>query len=387
MNSILDRARFGFSGKIVVAMIGKIIQSIHSRSARFLRNTKKIVRVNFPSGFAKEVDFVYRKHSEVKDIYNLYQEFYVSALDEMVRFRVLPDKDQFDETDHGKYPLSSEHYRVIGQYVFVLKNKRRIKVAIDSDDHPSIQNQKLLDWADVYFKTNLWPDWKYPATVHPIVTGNSMVHTHSVGFLKSLRKLPKLYDFIFISRIYAGPGANVEHNIRLFEELAKSPLRSKICAIFVGFSKDDPQMHKYQTRLESSGVEATTEHFGFQDLMTMSAQSRLCVIRAGIHSCITWRLINMLCIGAAVVLDAKPFSSWPQPLREGKNFLSLELRITPECGPAPEEDYESIVDKMGKFLMDEDKIRSISETNCCYFDEHAHPMRVASYILETVKKY
>ena len=208
----------------------------------------------------------------------------------------------------------------------------------------------------------------------------------SVGYLKSLRKLPKLYDFIFVSRIYAGPGANVEHNIRLFEELAKIPCRSKIRAIFIGFAADDPEMLSHGKRLEAAGVEATTEHFSFNELMTMSAQSRLCVIRAGIHSCITWRLINMLCIGAAVVLDANPFSSWPEPLCEGKNFLSLGLRITPECGPAPNEDYETIVSKMGKFLMDENKIVSISKANARYFDHYAHPLKVSTYLLEKVGK-
>jgi hypothetical protein len=223
--------------------------------------------------------------------------------------------------------------------------------------------------------------------VHPIVTGNNMVHMDSVGYLKSLRKQPKLYDFIFVSRIYAGPGANVEHNIRLFEELAKIPCQSKIRAIFMGFADDDPEMLSHRKRLESAGVEATTEHFSFNDLMTMSAQSRLCVIRAGIHSCITWRLINMLCIGAAVVLDANPFSSWPEPLREGENFLSLGLRITPECGPAPKDDYDSIIWKMEKFLNDPTILQKIGENNARYFDEYAHPFKVAQYVLEKVKEH
>jgi hypothetical protein len=370
------------------AMINKTIKSIEFRLLRSIRRANKIARVYlFPRGFAKKIKFVYRKHSAIKDIYNLYQEFYVLALEEMVRFHVLPDKEYFDDAKHGKYPLSSEHYRVIGQYVVVLKNKRRIKVAIDSDDHPSIQNQKILDWADVYFKTNLWPDWNYPKKVHPIVTGNSMVNMDSVGFLRALRKRPKLYDFIFVSRIYAGPGTNVEHNIRLFEELAKIPCQSKIRAIFMGFADDDPEMLSHRKRLESAGVEATTEHFSFNDLMTMSAQSRLCVIRAGIHSCITWRLINMLCIGAAIVLDAKPFSSWPEPLREGQNFLSLGLRITPDCGPAPFEDYERIVSQMEKFLNDRTILQKIGENNARYFDDYAHPFRVAQYVLEKVKEH
>ncbi len=95
----------------------------------------------------------------------------------------------------------------------------------------------------------------------------------------------------------------------------------------------------------------------------------------------------MLCIGAAVVLDANPFSSWPEPLREGENFLSLGLRITPECGPAPKEDYDSIVWKMEKFLNDPTILQKIGENNARYFDEYAHPFRVAQYVLEKVKEH
>jgi hypothetical protein len=136
--------------------------------------------------------------------------------------------------------------------------------------------------------------------------------------------------------------------------------------------------------LEAAGVEATDEHFSFDDLMRMSAESRICVIRAGVHSCITWRLLNMLAIGAAVVLDAKPFSSWPVPLEEGKNFLSLGLRITPDCGPAPAEDYAGIMEKMETFLMDFGALHQIGGNNRQYFDNHAHPMQVADYLLKVV---
>ena len=367
-------------------MIYKICKSLNFRYARFVRILRKNLRILFPREFARNIEYVYRKNCGLKDTYDLYQQFYVDALEELVRFCILPDIEKNSPSNLGEYPLCDSHFNGIGQYAFLLKNGGRVRVAIDADDHPSIQNQKILDWADVYFKTNLWPDLKYPEKVHPIVTGNSMVNMDSVVYLKSLRKLPKLYDFIFVSRIYAGPGANVEHNIRLFEELAKIPCRSKIRAIFLGFPKDDPEMHKYWKRLEAAGVEASMDHFSFNELMTMSAQSRLCVIRAGIHSCITWRLINMLCIGAAIVLDANPFSSWPEPLREGENFLSLGLRITPECGPAPKEDYDSIVWKMEKFLNDRTILQKIGENNARYFDEYAHPFKVAQYVLEKVKE-
>ncbi len=330
------------------------------------------------------MDFVLRRHCETDGEYNLYQEFYVLALQEWVRFSVVHDRLDSGSSAALDDPFAGSHFTHIGQYIFHLKDGGRIRVAIDSHDHPATQDLKILDWADVYFKTNLWPNHPYPAKVRPIVTGNSMVHMDSVGYLKSLRKLQKKYEFLFISRIYAGPGANVEHNLRLFEELAKIPCRSKIRAIFIGFKEGDSEMCGYRDRLEAAGVEATDEHFSFDDLMRMSAESRICVIRAGVHSCITWRLLNMLAIGAAVVLDAKPFSSWPVPLEEGKNFLSLGLRITPDCGPAPAEDYAGIMEKMETFLMDFGALHQIGGNNRQYFDNHAHPMQVADYLLKVV---
>jgi hypothetical protein len=363
-------------------MLFRVFNSIKFRVSREGRRLGRILRIHaFPSGFAGKVDFVLRKHCESDSEYNLYQEFYVLALQDRIRFQVVSDCGNSGASLRHDSPFAGSHFTHTGQYVFHLKDGRRIRVAIDSHDHPATQDLKILDWADVYFKTNLWPNHPYPAKVRPIVTGNSMVNMDSVGYLKSLRERPKKYDFLFVSRIYAGPGANVEHNLRLFEELAKIPCRSKIRAIFIGFQKGDPSFAGYRQRLQAAGVEATEDHFGFDELMRMSAESRICVIRAGIHSCITWRLLNMLAIGAAVILDAKPFSSWPVPLEEGKNFLSLGLRITPDCGPAPVEDYEKIIGKMEEFLIDNSNLEKIANNNARYFDIHAHPIKVADYVL------
>lgn len=360
----------------------RLLGGIRFRAARIARQLKRFGRVTlFPSGYAGEVDFVLRKHCESDSEYNLYQEFYILALQELVRFRIVSDQADSVLSPALEDPFAGSHFTHTGQYVFHLKDGRCIRVAIDAHDHPATQDLKILDWADVYFKTNLWSNHPYPAKVRPIVTGNSMVNMDSVGYLKSVRKLPKKYDFLFVSRIYAGPGANVEHNLRLFEELAKIPCHSKIRAIFIGFQEGDPALGDYRQRLEAAGVEATEAHFSFDELMRLSAESRICVIRAGIHSCITWRLLNMLAIGAAVVLDAKPFSSWPVPLEEGRNFLSLGLRITPDCGPAPSEDYEKITGKMEEFLKDNSNLQQIANNNLRYFDAHAHPMKVAEYVL------
>lgn len=366
-------------------MLFSIFKSVKFRVSRESRRIRRILRIYaFPSGFAGEVDFVLRKHCESDSEYNLYQEFYVLALQERIRFQVVSDYGNSGAPLRHDSPFACSHFTHTGQYLFHLKDGRHIRVAIDAHDHPATQDLKILDWADVYFKTNLWPNHPYPAKVRPIVTGNSMVNMDSVGYLKSLRMLPKKYDFLFVSRIYAGPGANVEHNLRLFEELAKIPCRSKIRAIFIGFQEGDPALAGYRKRLQASGVEATEAHFSFDELMRLSAESRICVIRAGIHSCITWRLLNMLAIGAAVVLDAKPFSSWPVPLEEGRNFLSLGLRITPDCGPAPLVDYEKIVGKMEMFMKNETALAAIRKNNGQYFDEHAHPMQVAKFVLETI---
>ena len=354
----------------------KVTRSLEYRGRRALDGILRAVRVSIASGSAGEVVRVEQFLPEGDSEYELYQKFYENSLRERVRFvqRRLPN---------GFAP----HITHVGQYIFQLKSGREIKVAIDAHDHRDIRSQAIYDWCDIYFKSNRWPSVDYGPKVLPIPTGNAGITLENCRYLKGLRSAGKEWDLLFVGRIWAGGDANVEHNLRLFESLAKVKCKSKLLAVVFNFDKQSEEFQIIARRLNESGVEMTDGQIGYGDLMKMSAASKLVVLRAGISGCIAWRMVDMLGLGACLVLDCSPFPEWPQPLREEENFLNLGLRITPECGPAPDEDYDSIVSKVNSFLTNDGMLQRIGENNSRYFDKHSHPMRVADYILETVNKY
>jgi hypothetical protein len=280
----------------------------------------------------------------------------------------------------------TQHITHVGQYLFRFQCGRVLKVAIDTHDHREVRSQAIHDWSDLYFKSNRWPDFDYSPKVRPIPIGNSGITLENCRFLRKLRTQPKNVDFIFVGRIWAGGGANVEHNLQLFENLAKLGRNSKLLAVVFNFDQKSPQFQNIVARLKTVGVEWTDRQIGYSELMEWSAQSRLVVLRVGVSGCIAWRMVDMLGLGACIVMDQAPFPHWPVPLQEERNFLSLGLRITQDCGPAPLEDYEKIVGKMEMFLKDPTILQKIGENNARYFDEYAHPFRVAQYVLEKVKE-
>ena len=360
---------------ILLQLAKKITKSLDYRGRRALDEILRAMRVSMASGSAGEVTRIEQFLPEGDSEYELYQKYYENSLRERVRFvqRRLPN---------GFAP----HTTHVGQYIFQLKSGREIKVAIDTHDHRDIRSQAIHDWCDVYFKSNRWPCVDYGQKVSPIPTGNAGITLPNCRFLRGLRGVKKEFDLLFVGRIWSGGDANVEHNLQLFENLAKLGRNSKLLAVVFNFDQKSPQFQNIVARLKTVGVEWTDRQIGYSELMEWSAQSRLVVLRVGVSGCIAWRMVDMLAIGACIVMDQAPFPHWPVPLQEGRNFLSLGLRITPDCGPAPLEDYEKIVCKMEMFLNDPKILQKIGENNARYFDEYAHPFRVAQYVLEKVKE-
>lgn len=329
----------------------------------------------FPRGVAGEIACVEQFSPEGDGEYELYQQYYWNCLREFVCFKKTTASDAF-----------AQHMTHVGQYLFRFRCGKVLKVGIDTHDHREVRSQAIHDWSDLYFKSNRWPDFGYSPKVRPIPIGNSGITLENCRFLRKLRTQPKKLDFIFVGRIWAGGGANVEHNLQLFENLAKLGRNSKLLAVVFNFDQKSPQFQNIVARLKTVGVEWTDRQIGYSELMEWSAQSRLVVLRAGVYGCIAWRMVDMLGLGACIVMDQAPFPHWPAPLQEGQNFLSLGLRITSDCGPAPLEDYEKIVGKMEMFLNDPTILQKIGENNARYFDKYAHPLRVAQYVLEKVKE-
>jgi len=134
-------------------------------------------------------------------------------------------------------------------------------------------------------------------------------------------------------------------------------------------------------------VEWTENQISYGELMRISAMSKIVVLRAGVSGCIAWRMVDMLAIGACIVLDRSPFPEWPVSLKENENFLSLGLGITTDCQPAPEEDYAGIVSKMDAFLQDDAYLDSIRRNNIRYFDDFLSPIQSVKTLIGVAAQF
>ena len=358
-------------------MIPNIIQraskSLSFRFRRQMDRMKRVVSVNFPQGGVEKIKFVEQFSPQGDSEYDLYQKYYENSLRELVRFKKTRTGDLF-----------APHTTHVGQYLFHLRCGAVQKIAIDAHDNRNIRSQAIYDWSDIYFKSNKWPSVDYGPKVLPIITGNAGITVENCRFLSSLRSVKKEYDLVFVGRIWAGGDANVEHNLRLFESLAKVNCKSKLLAVVFNFNKDGEDFLHIRERLEKAGVEWTENQIGYGKLMELSAKSKLVVIRAGISGCISWRVVDMLGIGACIVFDREPFPEWSVPLIEEKNFLSFDLGITEDCQPALETAYSNIFEKVKYFLNNKNTNKEISFKNAEYFDVNNHPLGFSRHIINKI---
>jgi hypothetical protein len=254
-----------------------------------------------------------------------------------------------------------------------------VRFAIDAHDGREIRDPDACEWSDVYFKANLWPDHVYPPHVVPIVNGNGLLNRRYLALLRSLRGRPKKTDVVFISNVWGGR----EHNVRLFEELARLDCVTDLLAIFQG-GFDEDETRAYMERLERAGVPTTRAPLAPTELWRRLARAKLVVFRAGKHLCVPWRMLDLLCMGACVVFDSPPPARWPVPLAEGRNYVDCGIERPLGTEPAPAGHYARIVPTIERVLADEPFAVSIREANATYFDHYAAPARVADYVLETI---
>ena len=354
-------------------IIHRASKSLGFRLRRQMDRLKRVMRVNFPQGGVEKIKFVEQFSPQDDSEYDLYQKYYENSLRELVHFRKTKAVDLF-----------APHTTHVGQYLFHLRCGAVRKVAIDAHDNRNIRSQAIYDWSDIYFKSNRWPSVDYGPKVLSIITGNAGITLENCRFLSSLRSVKKEYDLVFVGRIWAGGDANVEHNLRLFESLAKVNCKSKLLAVVFNFDKDGEGFLHIRERLEKAGVEWTENQIGYGKLMELSAKSKLVVIRAGISGCISWRIVDMLGIGACIVCDREPFPEWPVPLKEDQNFMSLGIGITDDCRPAAETCYTTIFAKAEHFLKNKNTAKEISLKNAEYFDVNNHPLGFSRHIIKRI---
>jgi hypothetical protein len=266
----------------------------------------------------------------------------------------------------------------VGRYVAELGD-REVRFVIDAHDAAPIRSPELLEWSDVFFKANAWPTVEYDPRVLPIVNGNGDLSKRQIRYLRGLREREKDLDVVFISRVWGGR----EHNVFLFEELARLPLRSRLLAVFPpGFTAEEDE--RDMARLRRAGVELTTKTISHRELWDTLARARVVLLRAGRHLCIPWRTVDLLCMGACIALDAPFAPQWPVPLRDGVNFVDCGIPRGLDTSAAEPAEYARLGETIQQLLLDEEKARSIRIENARYFDEHAAPARVAEYVLRTL---
>ncbi len=259
---------------------------------------------------------------------------------------------------------------------------REIRFAIDGHDLKDIVAPEALDWADIYFKANMWQTEAYPDKVVPIVNGNGFLRERHLQKLQRYRQTNKTNDLIFISRIWGG----VEHNVRLFEELAALPGKKRLVAIFVAGTAPSAETEAAVKRLEFAGVECTTDLFSIDQLWQEMAEARIVVLRAGKHMCIPWRMIDLLCMGSCIVSDADFYPQWPEKLVPGTHYISAGLQRPADTSAASPEEFAKLRETIEQLLGDKEKQKELRRNSAVYFDEHAAPEKVGAYILSQLMR-
>ncbi len=288
-----------------------------------------------------------------------------------------------------RFPLTSNQ---IGKYHFVFGNNK-IKVAIDTADGRDLHDESVLAWSDIYFKCNAWSQIQYPEKVVSILNGNGTLSPRKIEQLKALRNHQKDYDLVYWSRIWALPGhlpANngVEHNIRLFEALARVEGRKNLLAVFPE-ELDCPSLQEYRDRLDTVGVKWQN---GWQDidsdkLWSSLASAHVNFLRPGNHLCVSWRMVDLLCMGACVMLDGKPYTRWPIPLESGVNFVDSQCTLSSDYLLPADDSYTELTEKISALIADKAKIQKIAKNNREYYDQHASLAALSGYVLQVVREW
>ena len=270
---------------------------------------------------------------------------------------------------------------LVGEYSFQLNSARRAKFCIDTHDSGVVNCPSLLDTCDVYLKANYWTGHDYHPRVRPFYVCNPVVLPH-IASLKAMRDQVPVFDLCFIVRVWGGPTGleGVEHCMRLLEAVAKFPAKKFLLAeLLVGDTAAQAR------RLHRSGIPTTTRRIDLQQLWEVTAQSRLNISRLGNHHCMSWRMTDLLALGACTVLDQHPKTIWPAPLVPGQHYYSLNATTSNDEPVAAASSYAAIPELLEHLLHQRDVQADMRRLSGQYFDTHLHPMQIGRQIHEIVE--
>lgn len=285
----------------------------------------------------------------------------------------------------GSRSQQSDH---VGRYVFNF-GKNRVKVAIDDADGRGIRDKKTLEWSDIYFKANKWSDMSYPENVFPIVNGNGKLDREKIDILKEHRQTKKEVDIVYLSKIWSTPDINpnvIEHQIRLFEILSSIDCKKDLRAV-IAFENAQSKLKGYLKRLDAAGIQWSTSWGEITSPVFWQrlAQSKIVFQRSGNHHCISWRMIDLCCMGACIVMDQAPYPKWPVPLQNGKHFVDCECGFDADYSLPAKDCYNNIIRIISGLLDDDLAMARLRKNSAAYYNDYAAPKKVAEYVIDTVR--
>ena len=308
-----------------------------------------------------------------------YQKYYLLGLEEVTRLRVrgLPPVPGVRAKVSVAYRFGrGDAEAFVGRY-----ESGGVRFAIDGHDRREVRDPGALAWSDVYFKANRWQGGTYDPRVLPIVNGNGLLDRRKLARLRALRDAPKEVDVAYLSQVWGGR----EHSLRIFERLAELDCSKDLLAIFPeGF--DPSEDAENMERLRAAGVPATREPVPPTELWRRLSRARLVPLRAGKHLCVSWRMIDLLAMGACIVYDALPPPRWPVPFETGAHVADCGIARPEDTEAAAESEYEKVPRTIEALLSRLDEQARLRAGAARYFDEHAAPEAVARYVLAAVAR-
>lgn len=268
----------------------------------------------------------------------------------------------------------------VGQYTFGINGIPEVKICIDTHDSGDLASASLMAESDLYFKTNYWIEHQYDEKVLPLYNCNPLLLPH-LETLRAMRAKQARYDFCLIVRVWGGKNEvdGVEHCVRLLEAAARARGRKYLLAYLV--AGDTKRLAK---RLRESGVPSTLTPMSLNELWQISAESRLNIIRLGMHYCVPWRMCDLLAMGTCPVLDQAPKTLWPVPLREGEHYWTLNLDLGHGQTVASDASYQAVPDLLNSYLELGGRAGQMRHATASYFDRNLQPERIGQQICETV---
>jgi hypothetical protein len=235
--------------------------------------------------------------------------------------------------------------------------------------------------------------------VFPLVNGNGRLNERKIALLIRVIAIEDWqYDLNFMSQMWFWPNDSrvdnlIEHHVRTFEMLASIECKKKLLAVLPGYWPKDTESHSIYSqcikRLDRAGVpwQYSWEGVSTEILFHNLSISKTVFLRPGNALCNSWRLIDLICMGACIVCDGHPYPNWPVPLEENVNFVDCKCGVRADYSIPSKEDYQNIRTTIEDLLSNPQRIDIIRENNRNYYDNHATPEHVCAYIIETVENY